>query len=1041
MTACKKPLCAILAFVMVFVFIAAVPISVYAEDGEVAVFSENEIETNKKLDEDSGLYYLQTAEDPSSLQIVGYDPTITGKEIKVPAKIDSLTVVAIGANAFAGNEVVEEITLANDVVELGEGAFKNCTALKEIKKDKSLSKIGASAFEGCKSLTEYKIADAVTDIPERCFADCTKLAEIDVHKNIKNVAKDAFTGTAWENAKEDGALSFGRVLYSYKGNLKNLEIPKGVSIVEDYAFLGNTDLEKVTFGPDVEEIGLYAFQNCVNLKEVVIDDAMGIISAGAFKGCKSLKSVDFSDATLATIGYESFADCTSLESVGTSETLSEIGDYAFANTKIKTIKLYKNVNSITADAFAGVKTLEAIEVVDNNKEFSANDGILYNKKGTSIIVYPAAKKGDFEIPQGVSSISDRAFKGSLVANVTLAKDASLNWIGVAAFEDSAITSFEVPANVTKINSNTFKNATKLSKIVFNDGLTYICASAFEGCSALTSVELPATLQTIATGAFKNTGLNSVKTGDGVAQIADEAFAGNKALADVTLGNNVAKIGKNAFKDCVALKKIAIPASVVDFSAASFAGCTALETLAVDNKNTAYKSVGSAVYSLDGTELIVGGNSATTTVVVADGTKVIAANAFDIAENVIAIAFPATLVNVEENALDVTAWYEASLGVVNAGSVLYKVKGEVSDLVVVEGIKTIADGAVKNPAVKTVVLPSTLVEIGKGAFEGAGIASVIIPDSVKAIASGAFKNCAALKSVKLSANLETMGAGSFAGCAALAEIALPATLKVLSADAFAGCAALAKVDLGAVEEIEQYAFEGCTALKEVTLPATVTACEVLAFEGCTALEKFAVAKGNKTYTADNDGIVLAFNEEGKADTIAIYPAGKKGAYIVPAEYTKIADRAFYNCDALTAITFVEGFDSIGAEAFFDCDTIQTITMPESATYVGNHAFASCDNLRDFIVKSNLTVYEDNTFEGCNYFNYDAVYPDVEDNYVVIIGVIVAVFAVIGVVWYLVYNKKQKKLQKEILEKNAAAEALAAMKQKMAEEAEKAEEETV
>ncbi len=1049
MTACKKPLCAILAFVLVFVFIAAVPISVFAED-EVPTFSASEIENNKKLDEDSGLYYLQTADDPSSLQIVGYDAKLTDKEIKVPATIDSLTVVAIGDYAFEGNTVVEEITLANDVVKLGEGAFKGCTALKEIKKDKSLSSIGVSVFEGCTSLESYKIADAVTDIPARCFADCTSLTEIDVHKNIKNVANDAFVNSAWENAKEDGVLSFGRVLYSYKGNLKNIEIPKGVSIIEDYAFLGNTDLETITFGPDVEEIGLYAFQNCVNLKKVEINDAMGIVNAGAFKGCKSLKEIDFSNATLATIGYESFADCTSLVKVETSETLSEIGDYAFENTKLKTIKLYKNVNSITADAFAGVKTLESIEVVDNNKEFSAADGVLYNKKGSSIIVFPSAKKGTFELPQGVSSISDRAFMNSAVTNIKVSEDASLDWIGVSAFENSAITSIEIPANVSKINNGTFKNATKLSKIVFKEtvnddgvktGLTYICAGAFEGCTALASVELPATLQTIAAGAFKNAGLKSVKTGDGVAQIASEAFSGNKNLVEVTLGNNVAKIGKDAFKDCVALKTIAIPASVVDFGGASFSGCTSLAKIAVDAQNKAYKSVGTAVYSADGSVLVIAGTVKDTSIAVAEGTKVIAANAFDLASKAAAITFPATLVNVEANALDVTAWYEASLGVVYAGSVLYKVKGEIADVVVAEGVKTVADGAVKNPAVKKATLPSTLVEIGKNAFEGTGLTSVVIPDSVTAIASGAFKNNAALKSVKLSASLETMGAGAFAGCTALASIEIPAKLKVLSSDAFAGCTALTKVDLGAVEEIEQYAFEGCTALKAITLPATVTVCEVLAFENCTALEKINVAKGNKVYSSTEDGVVLIANDEGKFDAIAIYPAGKKGAYEVPAEIKNIADKAFYNCDALTAITFAEGFDSIGNEAFFDCDGIESIEMPESAGRIGDYAFASCDNLRYFRVNSNLTDYADNAFDGCYYFNYDAVDIDVEDNYGVIIGVIVAVFAVIGVVWYLVYNKKQKKLQKEILEKNAIAEELAAMKLKEAEEAEKTEEETV
>ena len=160
-------------------------------------------------------------------------------------------------------------------------------------------------FEGCTSLEKYQIPDAVTDIPEKCFAGCTALVEIKEHKNLKNVAADAFSGSAWEDAKEEGPLNFGRVLYSYKGEVKDMVVPEGVSIIEDYAFLGCDFIETVTLGEDVEEIGLFAFQNCVNLKSVAVDGAMGILAAGAFKGCSSLTSIDFSESTLATIGYES----------------------------------------------------------------------------------------------------------------------------------------------------------------------------------------------------------------------------------------------------------------------------------------------------------------------------------------------------------------------------------------------------------------------------------------------------------------------------------------------------------------------------------------------------------------------------------------------------------------------------------------------------------------------------------------------------------------------------------------------------------------
>ena len=1019
MTACKKPLCGILAFILVFVFIAAVPVSVFAEDEETT-YSAQEIELNKKTD-DEGFEYIPIG-DGSTIEIVGY--VGSEKKVSVPSRINSLSVISIGAGCFEGNTTVEEIKLHSDITIIGEAAFKNCTALKELKSDDSLATLGASMFEGCTSLTEYQIPDAVTDIPEKCFAGCTSLVEIKEHKNLKNVAADAFAGSAWEDAKEEGPLSFGRVLYSYKGEVKDMVIPKGVSIIEDYAFLGCDFIETLTFGDDVEEIGLYAFQNCTNLKSVVVDDAMGIVAAGAFKGCSSLTSIDFSESTLATIGYESFAGCTSLSEVKLSETLSEIGDYAFADTQIKTVEFLKNMNSIGSNTFAGVNTLEGIVVVDKNKTFSAVDGVLYSKDGKALVLFPAAKTGEFQLPQNVEEIKDKAFVGSAVSSVKLSEEPALRYIGVSAFENSAIKSFEIPAGVEKINNATFKNAAKLSNIVLNEGVTYIGASAFEGCASLVEVVIPQTVVSVANGAFKNTGLKSVNTGDGLYKIAGGAFADNKNLTDLYLGTNVEIISADAFKGCTALVAVELPASLKVFTAAAFDGCKSLVKITANKDNKSFKTIGSSVYSADGTVLVVAGNKNTKTLAIAEGTKVIAANAFDLAKNVVEISFPASLTEVKGNALDGTAWFAAQTGSVYAGSVLYKVKGAVSDLVVAEGTTSIADAAVKNESVKTVVLPATLVTIGDYAFAGSSVANIVIPDSVTYIGVGAFSNAAKLKSVKLSAKLEVLATGAFKDCAALASIAIPAGVKVISSDVFAGCTKLSKIDLGAVEAIEEYAFSGCKALKEINLPEFVADCNSLAFVGCTALENITVAENSATYKS-LDGVVVTANEDGEFDTIAIYPAGKKGDYQVPESIKNIADRAFYDCDGLTSIKFEEGFTNIGTEAFFDCDNIASVVMPESARNIGDLSFASCDKLVEFVVFSNLTDYADNAFDGCYYFNYDAVTINVEDNSGVLLGVIAGVFVIIGLVWYLVYNKKQKKLQKEIIEKNAIKEQMEKM----------------
>ncbi|MEE1503074.1 MAG: leucine-rich repeat domain-containing protein, partial [Acutalibacteraceae bacterium] len=899
MTAFKKPLCGILAFILVFVFVAATPISVFAED-EVVTISAKEIELNKETEDG---YEFIKVDAGSAVELIKYVGDET--EVKVPTKLGGLSVITVGEGCFEGNKNVVSIKLNSEIVTVKDRAFKDCTALKEVTKTESLTSLGASAFEGCTALEEFEYPESVTAVPERCFAGCTALAEIKEHKNLKNVAVDAFKDTAWENAQPDGALSFGRVTYGVKGQVKNIEIPKGVSLIEDYVFLGCDYIETVTLGPDVEEIGLYAFQNCTNLKEISFDDAIGVLEAGAFKGCSSLKVADFSESTLAAIGYEAFADCTALEEIKIPETLSDIGDFSFANTKFKEIEFGKNVNAVGANAFAGNTTLETINVVDNNKEFSSVDGVLYNKKGSALVTFPAGKTGTFELPQGVSEIKAYAFKKAKISAVKLAEEPALNYIGINAFEDSQIAEIEIPANIEKINSNTFKNAKKLSKVTFNEGLKYIAASAFENCVSLKEIALPDTLHDIANSAFKNAGLKSVNLGDGVAKINSEAFAGNKNLTDLYIGKNVEKLGNGAFADCSKLVAVNLPASLKSFSGNAFGGCNSLVKITVDADSKNYKAVGSAIYSADGKVLVLAGNKNTTSLIVADGTEVIKANAFELAKNVAEISLPATLSEIQGIALDNTAWFKNADAIVYAGKILYKVKGAVANLVVEEGTVAIADNAVNNPAVTTVLLPKSLVKIGDNAFAGSSVVSVAIPENVKYIGVGAFKDVKALKTLTIANGVETIGAGAFKGCSALKAVAIPESVKLIPSDAFAGCKKLAKVEIAGAEKIGKYAFSGCESLKTITLPATLTALDPVSFEGCTGLQTIDVAEGNSFYKS-LDGVVLVANEEKVEDgslvfeTIALYPAGRKGEYKVPETVKNIADKAFYNCDALTGI---------------------------------------------------------------------------------------------------------------------------------------------
>ena len=1013
MTSTKKLMSCILALLMLFTVTA--PVIVSATDVAAAptglLFAPAPQEEILNMKTEGDFNYIKINED-TEIEIVGY----TGSDtvVKVPSKINSVAVTSVGNYCFSGNETVTEIKLNSAVTNIGDGAFMNCTALKKVSSADSVTSLGVSCFEGCTAIEEYKVPDPVTAVPERAFFGCSSLKDVQYHKNLKNVAKDAFTGTAWENGSPDGALNLGRVLYSYKGDIKDLVIADGIEIIEQGVFIGCDTLKSVTFGEDVEEIGLYAFQNCANLETVTCGSAVSIVCAGAFKGCSSLKAVDFSVCTISAIGYEAFDGCSSLTDVKFNDTLTDIGARSFADTKITAVDLGKNVKEIGKNAFYGVETIEAFTVSEKNKDFSSADGVLYSKNGKDLILFPSAKTGAFEVPQKVVSIKEGAFRGSDISTLTFAEDTALETIGAGVFEDSKIGSVALPETVTTINNSAFKNATELKEVTLGNAVTFIGASAFEGCLSLKTVQLPDSLRDIASYAFRNAGLESVLVGNGVRRIDTGAFYGNKNLTDVKLGESIEKLGTDAFAMCEKLTSLVLPASVEAFDATVVEGCKSLKNVIVDDGSVFFKNIDSSVYTKDGKALVLAltKNPAFN---VANGTEVIGDNAFVLVPFVSSISFPSTLTYIKNGALDNTVWFNSvKSGVLYAGKLLYKVKGDVKSLAIADGTVAVADYAADNAAVSSVSFPATVKIIGDYAFKGSSLKNVSLPDGITEIGDGAFENTETLEGVTLPKALVSLGSATFKGCTSLTGIVIPETVEEIATDTFANCTSLKTVDLGKVKNIGKYVFSGCTSLEKIVFPSSLENVDPISFLGCENLTAVDVEDGNAKYKTFN-GAVVEFNGEDEWNKIVLYPQGKDGEFTVPENVTEIGDRAFYDCDGLTNIVFHGGFKNIGAESFFDCDGLTKIDMPDSARKIGSLAFASCNELREFVVNSNLTDYEDNAFDGCFYFNFDMVTINVADNSGIVLGVVAVVIILVCVIGYFVYNKKQKKVEQEVLAK--------------------------
>ena len=407
--------------------------------------------------------------DDGTVEITDYNGST--KTVDIPEKINGKSVTSIGNCAFRYCTSLKSITIPNSVMEIGSSAFSGCSSLTSITIPNSVTEIGVYAFKGCTSLTSITIPNSVTNIGDSTFWGCSSLTAIYVTVDNKNYT--SVNGVLFN--KDKTAL----ICYPAGKTDKSYNITNSVTSIGDYAFNGCSSLTNVTIPNSVTEIGGSAFVGCASLKSITMPNSVTSIGDMAFYKCSSLTSITIPDSVMS-IGSSAFSDC----------------------SKLRSITIPNSVTSIGAWAFNGCTGLTAINVAMENQNYVSPDGVLYNKDKTTIICYPAGKKGNnYKIPDGVTEIGSIAFSRC-----------------------SSLTSVTIPNSVTSIGSGAFNGCTSLTRVTIPKSVTKIGWNAFSDCTSLTSITIP----------------NSVISIDWY------AFRGCTRLKSITIPNSVTSIGKNAF---------------------------------------------------------------------------------------------------------------------------------------------------------------------------------------------------------------------------------------------------------------------------------------------------------------------------------------------------------------------------------------------------------------------------------------------------------------------------------------------------------------
>ncbi len=252
-----------------------------------------------------------------------------------------------------------------------------------------------------------------------------------------------------------------------------------------------------------------------------------------------------------------------------------------------------------------------ITVSKYNKYLVSKDGVLYNKKMTELVYYPAFKKGKaFKVPGTVKSIANYAFTDNrYLKKVTLNK--GLIKIGSYAFSESNIQSVNIPASVKKIDDNCFNGCLELKNIDNNASLTFISDNLFYNCISLEKLNLGNSVKYIYDMPFYNCPAliyigesnKYYKTIDGVLYSKDMKelvkYSCNRDGV-YTLPDTVLSIDPYAFDNCYNLKSLTLNENITDFPLSFLRGCISLETI---NFPLALKGLGSLRYFWENGEYI------------------------------------------------------------------------------------------------------------------------------------------------------------------------------------------------------------------------------------------------------------------------------------------------------------------------------------------------------------------------------------------------------------------------------------------------------
>ena len=472
-------------------------------------------------------------------------------------------VTTIGSYAFYGCSGLTSITIPNSVTSIGSSAFEGCTGLTSVTIPNSVTSIGYSAFRNTK-LKSVTIGAGVLSIRDDAFSGAKPVKVIwltntppsgyervggkvnyvanDLYKGLSNMTVYPFLSSMFEtggvkyvpvspsertcvaiDCTYDAAaenINIGKTV-SYKGiamtvnNIKPYTCYQNTFIksadvscngsIGDYAFSGNTSLEKAILGDKVTSLGGYTFDGCSSLQSIDIPNGITQMGSYAFSQCSNMTSAKIGTGVTA-INESTFSGCSALKDVQIGSNVRTIGNDVFNGcTSLPVINIPKAVTSIGNNTFSGCTALREVVMEDR-----ADDTVLsLGSNGSS--------------PMFASCPLDKVYIGR---NISYNKTSNYGYSPF--YRNTSLRSVTITDRETEVSENEFYGCTNLKEVKIGDGVTTIGSWAFSGCAAIDYFAFGSSVKTIGQEAFSDcTAMTRL-----ISRAATPPSCGSQALDDI-----------------------------------------------------------------------------------------------------------------------------------------------------------------------------------------------------------------------------------------------------------------------------------------------------------------------------------------------------------------------------------------------------------------------------------------------------------------------------------------------------------------------------